>query len=188
MGRVVVRVISDARNPHVTVPPRSKYQKDGGPGIGEVADLLGRLDLSDRARSREGFFDGLAYNVAIQGTDAHAKNYSLLLAGGRATLAPLYDVSSAAPYAFDTPAESALKIGEHWVMREISESDWVKTARRLGIAPDWALGRVTALRRQVAGAFQAEADALPASLQDRGHAIASAVERHVAQLPSVWGA
>ena len=32
------------------------------------------------------------------GTDAHAKNYSLVLAGPEVRLAPLYDVASALPY------------------------------------------------------------------------------------------
>ena len=34
----------------------------------------------------------------IAGTDAHAKNYSLLLAGDQVRLAPFYDVASALPY------------------------------------------------------------------------------------------
>jgi serine/threonine-protein kinase HipA len=34
----------------------------------------------------------------IAGTDAHAKNYSLLLAGDQVRLAPLYDVAPAPPY------------------------------------------------------------------------------------------
>ena len=35
---------------------------------------------------------------AASGTDAHAKNYSLLIsAGGEARLAPLYDLSSQLP-------------------------------------------------------------------------------------------
>jgi serine/threonine-protein kinase HipA len=41
------------------------------------------------------FFDALMVNWLICGTDAHAKNYSLLLAGRQVRLAPLYDVASA---------------------------------------------------------------------------------------------
>lgn len=37
-------------------------------------------------------------NVLIGGTDAHAKNYSLLLSGNGALLAPMYDVASGLPY------------------------------------------------------------------------------------------
>ena len=44
------------------------------------------------------FADALIWNWLIAGTDAHAKNYSLLLAGAQVRLAPLYDVASALPY------------------------------------------------------------------------------------------
>lgn len=44
------------------------------------------------------FVDALAFTWIIAGTDAHAKNYSLLLAGPQVRLAPLYDVASALPY------------------------------------------------------------------------------------------
>ena len=40
----------------------------------------------------------LFFNVLIGGTDAHAKNYSLLLSGNGALLAPMYDVASGLPY------------------------------------------------------------------------------------------
>jgi serine/threonine-protein kinase HipA len=36
-----------------------------------------------------GFVDALAWNWLIEGTDAHAKNYSLLLASGQARMAAL---------------------------------------------------------------------------------------------------
>ena len=44
------------------------------------------------------FADALIWNWLIAGTDAHAKNYSLLLAEDQVRLAPLYDVASALPY------------------------------------------------------------------------------------------
>ena len=44
------------------------------------------------------FADALAWNWIIGGTDAHAKNYSLLLSGSDVRLAPLYDIASALPY------------------------------------------------------------------------------------------
>ncbi len=67
----------------LAVHPSQKYQNQGGPGVAEVADLLTRLPLDDRIRSAERFFKALAFNVLIGGTDAHAKNYSLVLIGPR---------------------------------------------------------------------------------------------------------
>jgi serine/threonine-protein kinase HipA len=82
----------------LSVHPALKYQNDGGPGIGQIADLLAGLPITDRTINTERFFKGLAFSVLIGGTDAHAKNYSLILIGSRAQVAPLYDVASAAPY------------------------------------------------------------------------------------------
>ncbi|OMC01051.1 hypothetical protein A5733_03175 [Mycobacterium sp. NS-7484] len=82
----------------LSVHPGLKYQSDGGPGVGDVADLLNRLPIEDRAVNAERFFKALSYNILIGGTDAHAKNYSLVLIGSRAQVSPLYDTASAAPY------------------------------------------------------------------------------------------
>jgi serine/threonine-protein kinase HipA len=79
--------------------PARKYQNEGGPTPAAVAGLF-RATMSpavaDEAIAR--FADALAWNWLIAGTDAHAKNYSLLLAGGEVRFAPLYDVGSALPY------------------------------------------------------------------------------------------
>lgn len=166
----------------LSVHPTQKYQSDGGPGVGEIADLIGRLDLRDRAVTASRFLEALAFNVAVGGTDAHAKNYSLLLAGDRARLAPLYDVSSAAPYAFDGPAVGAMRIGAHWVLREIGPSDWARVARRLRLDRDTALGRVQSIYAAVPAAFASAAAGLPESLRARAASIADAVARHAGGL------
>lgn len=70
----------------LSVHPGGKYQTDGGPGVGDIADLIARLGVDDRQASAARFFDALVYNVLIAGTDAHAKNYSMLLNGSRAQL------------------------------------------------------------------------------------------------------
>lgn len=51
----------------------------------QVASLLKAYGQSDE------FVRQLAFNVAIGNADAHAKNYSVLLAGSQVRLAPLYD-------------------------------------------------------------------------------------------------
>lgn len=57
--------------------------------------------------------EALALNWLLAGSDAHAKNYSLLLSGPQVRLAPLYDVASALPYRdFDAPKFTmAMKVG-----------------------------------------------------------------------------
>ena len=43
------------------------------------------------------FISAIAFNFCLLGTDAHAKNYSLLIGPAQVRLAPLYDVASFHP-------------------------------------------------------------------------------------------
>jgi serine/threonine-protein kinase HipA len=77
-------------------PSARKYQKAGGPGIGQIMDLLRESD--DPIRDRETFFRAQIFNYLIGASDGHAKNFSLQLGRrGRFRLAPLYDILSVAP-------------------------------------------------------------------------------------------
>ena len=78
--------------------PRRKYEADGGPGALRIIDLLARWGDRDGASIRR-FVDALIVNVLLGAPDAHAKNYSILHAGDRRLLAPLYDLASGLPYA-----------------------------------------------------------------------------------------
>ncbi|WP_295696556.1 HipA domain-containing protein [Lapillicoccus sp.] len=82
----------------MSYPSSKKYRADGGPSVKDVATLLATLGLADRDLVRTAFFEAFAFNVLVGGSDAHAKNYSLLLRGPRVALAPLYDSASYAPY------------------------------------------------------------------------------------------
>lgn len=170
----------------LAVHPSQKYQADGGPGVGQTADLMMRLELADRQVSAQRFFDGLVYNILIGGSDAHAKNYSLLLRGQRAQLAPLYDLASAVPYPSDEPLESAMKIGDHKVMRQISPSDWARVGRRLGITADTALSRVVELRNGLPDALEAAVHSLPTDTHERAAVLAGQIASHAAALDRAW--
>lgn len=77
-------------------PPSSKYENEGGPGVKAIVSLL--RDHAERT-DVDAFVDAALFNWIIAGTDAHAKNYSVLIgAGGQVRLAPLYDIASALPY------------------------------------------------------------------------------------------
>ena len=94
------------------------------------------------------FFDALAWNWLIAGTDAHAKNYSLLLSGAEIRLAPLYDVASALPYGVhERELRFAMKIGgDYRVYPE--RNTWDKAAHELGLDVDSAIERVAVLAEQ----------------------------------------
>jgi serine/threonine-protein kinase HipA len=120
----------------LSIPPDLKYQNDGGPSVKTAANLL-RDNSSDANGDLTRFAAALAFNWLISGPDAHAKNYSLLIAAGsQVRLAPLYDLTSSLPYpAAISPhkAKLAMKIGSKYKIKDISRRHWESCARELGI-------------------------------------------------------
>ncbi|MCB1560239.1 MAG: type II toxin-antitoxin system HipA family toxin [Xanthomonadales bacterium] len=118
------------------VHPRRKYQNEGGPTPKDVADLLWTQSSQPLADVNR-FFQSLLFNWLIAGSDAHAKNYSILLGtGGDVRLAPLYDLSSAHPYPRQLDPHKlkmAMKTGNHYRWRDITLRDWHHLAEDLKI-------------------------------------------------------
>lgn len=119
------------------VPPSLKYQNEGGPSPAQVVELL-RSQSSRPAEDVRFFVRALAFNWLIAGTDAHAKNYSILLGGGgRARLGPLYDLASALPYDhLDSQRLTlAMKIGSRYRLCDVSVDQWRTLAGELRLDP-----------------------------------------------------
>lgn len=129
------------------VMPQIKYQSQGGPGPAELAKVL--WDHSSHPRTDvETLLQALIFNYLIGGTDAHAKNYSLLFgSGGNVRLAPLYDISSALPYPHlqKRKIKMAMKIGSHYRWWDIRQEDWLATATTMRIEPTRALSILAAM-------------------------------------------
>ena len=143
---------------------------------------------ADREAVRTAFFDAFAFNVLVGGTDAHAKNYSLLLRGPRVALAPLYDAASYAPYLKPGEAvRSSMKVGRAWRVRDVTVEDWVDVATALELHPELALDRVEWLRTRLPEAVAEAAETAPPSFTKDAHRVAAAVGRqrhlHVPRLP-----
>lgn len=123
------------------VPPEKKYQhQDGGPGLGEIAQLIRqKIRPENRLQIQEDFFKGLVFNLGILGTDAHAKNYSLIHQEEGSQLAPLYDLISAAAHIQDeTQAYFPMSIRKKYKFIQISPEDLVFEGKRLGLSQDRA--------------------------------------------------
>jgi len=137
------------------VHPSQKYQADGGPGPKAVGDFLRAVVSPGAGRGAKGgspnsavtaaeedvltFAAALMFNWLIGGTDAHAKNYSLLLgASGLVRLAPLYDIASALAHPHLDPrrAKLAMKIGGEYRLEAIGRDDWVATAAAMRVGAD----------------------------------------------------
>jgi serine/threonine-protein kinase HipA len=150
----VIRIHQEDLCQALGVPPTRKYQNEGGPGPVQVVKLFRRV-MSPRNSERavDQFVDALAWNWLIGGTDAHAKNYSLLIAGGQVRLAPLYDVASALPYgAHERQLRLAMKVGGDYRV-DFYHSTWGKAADEIGVSRDAVISRVRELTGRAADAF-----------------------------------
>lgn len=140
------------------VPPVRKYQPDGGPTLGKIADLLrSTIPGSNAETDVWRFVDALVSNWLIAGTDAHAKNYSLLLAQDQVRLAPLYDIASIFPYD-DSDGHNvklAMKVGDDYKLRRTDRlRAWERAANEPKVDPTRLLERVLDFAARTPAAFE----------------------------------
>jgi serine/threonine-protein kinase HipA len=132
-------------------PPMRKYENEGGPGITAIVRLL--EDHSGRPIvDRDRFIDAIIFNWLIGGTDAHAKNYSLLIGrGGRVRLAPLYDIASALPYSDLNVLELtlAMRVGGKYRLVRIGPRQWDRFAADLRLVPEVVADRIVTMAERL---------------------------------------
>jgi serine/threonine-protein kinase HipA len=146
------------------VRPTSKYQADGGPRPDQIVALLRRVMPAAAASAAVAtFVDALALSWVLAATDAHAKNYSLLLSGPAVRLAPLYDVNSVLPYLSGQrrnlpagqvsvhTARLAMSIGGRAKLAEVDGKAWREQAASWRLDPDSLIEQVSRLTDSVAG-------------------------------------
>jgi serine/threonine-protein kinase HipA len=149
--------------------PTKKYQEDGGPGIAQIVTLIRRVS-SEPDVDVERFLKANIFNWLIGGTDAHAKNYSLLIgAGDEVRLAPLYDLSSQLPYSELVEQRAAMKIGDHYDIALVGLSDWRSIARQCAVEDERLIGMIIDMARALpdeisAASAQALAEGLSAGI------------------------
>ena len=149
--------------------PQNKYQNDGGPSPTEIMGLI-RMHSSARDEDETRFVDALIFNWLISGTDAHAKNYAFLIApGGQTRLAPLYDLASALPYPqqiYPRHATLAMKVGNHYKLREIGMREWKKAAKELRYDEDKLIQRIRKMATDLpAAALEVETELSKSGIQ-----------------------
>ncbi|MEI6323627.1 MAG: type II toxin-antitoxin system HipA family toxin [bacterium] len=145
------------------IRPQSKYQSDGGPSPKQVGEILSTFSSSP-IEDMERFAGALIFNWLMNGTDAHAKNYSMLLSSGsQARLAPLYDLASTLPYPHQIPprkARVAMKIGLHYHIKDINKKDWETLARQLNLAPKEVLDQINRMATILPGVAETIASSM----------------------------
>jgi len=166
----LVRIHQEDMCQALGMDPFYKYENQGGPGAAEIAGIIqsrSSAPVDDCAR----FAQALVYNWLICGTDAHARNYSLMLLREDVRLAPLYDLNG--HLAFDNGANADLSMSVNGKLRaaSIRREDWVAMAPRLFVDADWLVQEI-----------ERQATVLPDALSDA--AKAGDVSAFVSDLPS----
>lgn len=161
-------------------PSSLKYQSDGGPSPIEIAAVI-RSESVAPQEDLIRFADALIYNWAIAATDAHAKNYSLLLDGDNVVLAPLYDLISHLPYRVgDDPAalEASMSFEDDYLLASADRpGSWRAAAEAMGADPDLIEHRAETILRGCPEAFDTAIDGL--SPTDRASPKVAALGRDI---------
>lgn len=142
------------------VMPTSKYQSEGGPRPADIAELL-RENSSEPQEDVNTFADALVFNWLIGGTDAHAKNYSVLHgSGGKLRLAPLYDLASALPYSqFDErKLKLAMRMGREYLLENVGLRQWQRVEDDLRLPADSLVPRARKLTQAMMSKLPAVVD------------------------------
>jgi serine/threonine-protein kinase HipA len=189
-GGEVHRVHQEDMCQAMGVLPFNKYQRDGGPGMQKIMALLS--GSGEPSIDRDRFMRSCAYNYVLTATDAHAKNYSLLLTvAGLYRLAPLYDIASWLPYAGrQRENRLAMSVDGYYDYNALQPRHWEAAARKCSYDPQRILGHI----RDLLFRLPDEAAALQAVCVEEGvpagelNALAGMLRDRVAQLIKVYGA
>ena len=105
----------------------------------------------------------MAFNWLICNTDAHSKNYSILLGPSAARLAPLYDIWSVMPgdphhYQAHSLAMSAL--GDMRILAANNPQAWRTTAAAVGLDPSEGVDRLERIATAMPEALMRAVDEL----------------------------
>lgn len=146
--------------------PSKKYPSDGGPSVPKIARLLRDVDPPSAGR----FARAIIAHYLLGAPDAHAKNYSVLLAGRRVELSPMYDVASglvtnaAGRLRYD---RAAMSVGGENRFGEVEARDWEKFAAACGLSGDQVVQLVRQQAQDLPDAMADAIRAIPISAQGR---------------------
>ena len=140
------------------------YQGDDNAGHdpATLARLL-RQHSTEPSRDIAAFFDALAFNWLICNTDAHAKNYSILLGPNTARLTPLYDIWSIMPedpHHHESWALAMSALEDHRILAANRAQAWRTTAAAVGLNPSEGVERVERITRALPDALERAIDEL----------------------------
>jgi serine/threonine-protein kinase HipA len=172
--------------------PLHKYQRDGGPGIERIMQLLFGSEAAES--DRRNFFKTQLIFWLLGATDGHAKNFSIaLLPGGRYRATPLYDVLSAHPIIGTgrnqlQPRNAKLAMAirgstNYYELYRIQRRHWMSMAKRVNLGASPAEELIAELFEQTPAVVDAAYRRLPAGFpQDVADSILQGILRQLSVL------
>jgi len=166
-------------------PPSAKYESNHtgtrGPTLKDMFDVT-RLHMAPTEIVR--LLDMVIFNVLACNSDAHAKNYSIMIRAGNASLAPLYDVMCGEVWE-NVTKNLAQKIAGMSRGDQLNRTHWQQFARECGLNPKQAIDRVDALGKSAIAEAElaaSEVAAMPAGDHAILYQARQAVERRARRL------
>ena len=155
-------------------PPGKKYERDGGPGIPRILEVL--LGSTQAQEDRLDFLKTQFLFWLLCAIDGHAKNFSVFIeAAGRFRLTPRYDVISAYPFLGRKQhqlsphrvkmAMAVIGKNRHYEWKGIRVAHWIETAHKCGLGAA-APKLFEELIEQTPGVVEQVRSSLPADLPD----------------------
>jgi serine/threonine-protein kinase HipA len=161
-------------------PPSAKYESNQtgirGPTLKDMFELTRRHLSSINILH---LLDMVVFNVLACNTDAHAKNYSIMIRGNGASLAPMYDVMCGEVWD-NVTKNLAQKIAGKSRGDYLKGGHWQRFARECGLNPRQVLDRVGMLAKSAmveAEAAASEVAAMPAGTHVMLGQVRQAVEQ-----------
>jgi serine/threonine-protein kinase HipA len=176
------------------IPPSAKYESNQigirGPTLKDMFDVTRRhMPAAELVR----LLDMVVVNVLVCNTDAHAKNYSIMIRGNGTSLAPMYDVMCGEVWE-NVTKNLAQKIAGKSRGEHLNRRDWQQFARECGLNATQVLDRIATLAKSAlaeAEAAASEVAAMPAGTHEVLGPVREAVERRartlLAQLEALEG-
>lgn len=166
------------------LPPGRKYERGTLRGLALKALLETGRHLS--AHDALALLDQFIFNILVSNTDAHAKNYSLILpVAASPRLAPLYDVSSVLSWPHVVQFYAQNVAGKKRAADAIVGRNWEAIAREIGYRPADVKLRVQQLVDEMVAqrdAVSEEVATLPGAAEGYVNQTAETVERNALRM------
>lgn len=160
------------------LPSGKKYEKEGGPGIAQCAQLIRRYSTAP-AVDLKNLLSWLFFNLYTGNNDSHAKNLSIYRDPGQGVrLTPFYDLMCTRIYPC-LSQEFAFAIGGEVVPGAITQAHVRQMARDMGIRPDFALGMADEMAKRIPDAIESAISVVQPELSPGAKTLALRVRQFV---------